>query len=391
MLQENIVKRVITISLLVVMTLSLVSYITVDNVRKSTETGLWVNNTQAIIQETGSILGSLHEGDAAMRSYLITGDARDQSAYRIAYSEMVEHLTVAKALTKKEAGQNQRIAALEPLLAKRIDYTRGLVKARQENGYEGAKKKLLEDSGGESLVQIEKAIDRIQAKEKALLRDRDKQSYLQGQATRWTVFTGIAVNFVLLAFTAFTVRDDIRARNIAKTALEDANAQLEAKVAQRTAELAAANEVLRAENLERLWGNKALEHQLRYSNLIINSINDLVFVLTKTLNITRVNPAVAHQTGLETKDLITSPLSRVVRAPGIGGGEPSSPPQQLAQALRDGRELQGLAVELVSKEGRATPYRLSLFPLRDRDKVVGAVVTLRQDFEKTETVNPAKN
>jgi hypothetical protein len=80
-----------------------------------------------------------------------------------------------------------------------------------------------------------------------------------------------------------------------------------------------------------------------------------------------------------------------VRAPGIGGGEPSSPPQQLAQALRDGRELQGLAVELVSKEGRATPYRLSLFPLRDRDKVVGAVVTLRQDFEKTETVNPAKN
>jgi hypothetical protein len=29
--------------------------------------------------------------------------------------------------------------------------------------------------------------------------------------------------------------------------------------------------------------------------------------------------------------------------------------------------------------------------LRDRDKVVGAVVTLRQDFEKTETVNPAKN
>jgi PAS domain S-box-containing protein len=193
--------------------------------------------------------------------------------------------------------------------------------------------------------------------------------------------TGLGLNFVLLGFTAFLIRDDIRARNLAKNALEDANAKLEAKVAERTAELAAANEILIAENLERQWGNKALEHQLRYSNLIINSINDLVFVLTKSLNITRINPAVSEQTGLESKDLITSPLSRVIRAA----------QQQLGQALRDGRELQGLPVELLSKEGRAVPYRLSLFPLRDRDKVVGGVVTLRVDLEKQPTQNPSAN
>jgi PAS domain S-box-containing protein len=300
---------------------------------------------------------------------------------------MVEHLEVAKALTKKEAGQNQRIAGLEPLLAKRIDYTRSVMKARQDGGYEGVRKKLVEDSGGESLRDIEKAIARIQDKEKGLLRDRDKVSYAQAQATRWIVYAGIGINLVLLCFTALTVRDDIHAREIAKKALQDANAMLEAKVAERTADLAAANEILRAENLERQWGNKALEHQLRYSNLIINSINDLVFVLTKTLNITRVNPAVSHQTGLETKDLITSPLARVVRAK--AGQE--SPQQQLAQALRDGRELQDIPVELVSKQGAAVPYRLSLFPLRDRDKVVGGVVTLRIDFDKQETPNPSKN
>jgi PAS domain S-box-containing protein len=385
MQRENIVKRVITVFLLVLAILSLVAYVTVDNVRRSTETGLWINNTHAIILESDAILSSLHEGDAALRSYLITGDARDQSAYRSAYQEMVEHLEVAKALTKNEAGQNQRIAALQPLLARRIDYTRSLVKARQDNGYEGARKKLIEDSGGESLRDIEKAIARIQDKEKALLRDRDKQSYAEAQATRWTVYTGIAINLVLLGFTALTVRDDIRARIMARQALEDANAQLEAKVAERTAQLAAANEILRAENLERQWGNKALEHQLRYSNLIINSINDLVFVLTKTLNITRVNPAVSEQTGIETKDLITSPLARLLRA------DDTATQQQLAQALRDGHELQGLPVELISKQGAAVPYRLSLFPLRDRDKVVGGVVTLRIDFDKQQTPNPSKN
>jgi PAS domain S-box-containing protein len=377
MLRENIVKRVVLAFLLALTILSLVAYVAVDNLRRSTETGLWVNNTHAIIEETGGILSSLHQGDAALRSYLVTGDARDQTAYRTAYSDMVEHLTVAKALTKNEAGQSQRIAILEPLIARRVDYTRSLVRIRQESGLDAARKKLLEDSGGESLTEIQKAVARIQEKEKSLLRDRDKQTYLQAQATRWTVLTGIATNFILLGFTAITVRDDIAARKRLAKMLEETNAQLEAKVA---------DEILRAENLERQWGNKALEHQLRYTNLIINSINDLVFVLTKSLNITRVNPAVALQTGLEVKDIITSPLMRLVRS--ANGNGAAGPQDQLAHALRDGRELQGMPVQLVSKDGRVVPYRLSLFPLRDRDKVVGGVVTLRIDFDKNGEANP---
>jgi PAS domain S-box-containing protein len=265
------------------------------------------------------------------------------------------------------------------LIARRIDYTRSVIKARQEAGYEGSRQKLIADSDGESLSEIEKAVARIQTKEKGLLSERDRQSYLEAKVTRWAVFTGIAVNFILLGFTALTVRDDIRARNMAKKALEDANAQLEAKVAERTAELAAANETLRDENLERKWSHKALEHQLRYTDLIINSINDLVFVLTKSLNISRVNPAVCRHVGMDAKDLIASPMSRLLRCNG------PSPVQQLAEALRDGRELQDVPVELLCKESAILPYRLSLFPLRDRDKVIGCVVTLRMHLAQEHT------
>jgi len=143
------------------------------------------------------------------------------------------------------------------------------------------------------------------------------------------------------------------------------------------------NDCLRAENLERQWGGKALEHQLRYSNLIINSINDLVFVLTRSLNITRVNPAVGRHTGIETKDLIASPISRLLRCNG------QEPIDRLSQALRDGRELQDLPVELLCKQSAIVPYRLSLFPLRDRDKVVGCVVTLRIHLATEQPANAA--
>jgi PAS domain S-box-containing protein len=222
--------------------------------------------------------------------------------------------------------------------------------------------------------RVRKAVGALQENQKGLLKERDKASYAEAQTTRWTVITGLVINFVLLTFAGFLVKDDIAARRLAANALIEANAVLESKVRERTAELHASNESLRAENLERQWGNKSLEHQLRYSNLIINSINDLVFVLTKTLNITRINPAVATMTGLEAKDLITSPLTRVVRFANDANGDAKD---VFLKALRDGREIQDSAVVLVAKDGRTIPYRLNLVPLRDRDKVVGGVVTLR--------------
>ncbi len=87
------------------------------------------------------------------------------------------------------------------------------------------------------------------------------------------------------------------------------NRELELKVKEHAANLAAANEKLSIENLERAWVNQALEHQLRYNQLIINSISDSVFVLTKALNISRINPAVIHLTGFEQEELINVPLS----------------------------------------------------------------------------------
>jgi PAS domain S-box-containing protein len=386
-MKDGIVQRVVAVFVLMLVILTFVAFVAVRNVRRSVAGSDWVNHTHDVMHQVDGILSSMISGDAALRSFLITTDARDQTAYREAYNEMKEHLDVALALTRNESADNKKILNIKPLLEKRINFTRDLVKARQQDGIEGARKYLVSDSGGESLHAIEKAVAKFQEEEKSVLRERDKASYAQAQTTKWTVLSGISMNFVLLGFTAFLVRDDIRARNIARTALEAVNLQLEAKVQERTAELAAANEILRAENLERQWGNKSLEHQLRYSNLIINSINDLVFVLTKTLNITRVNPAVSHHTGLETKDLITSPLMRVVRSAHDAGATAALP--ELLQALREGREVQGLAVVLVSKEGRSIPYRLSLFPLRDRDKVVGGVVTLR--VESVMVPNPVAN
>ncbi|HEY1848498.1 MAG TPA: cache domain-containing protein [Opitutaceae bacterium] len=154
------------------------------------------------------------------------------------------------------------------------------------------------------------------------------------------------------------------------------NRELEKAVLERSGQLAAANEKLTAENLERRWANQSLEHQLRYDRMIISSISDLVIVCTKVLNISRINPAVVRATGWQASDLVNSPLSRIIRLEGPDA-EGSSLFDPLLQALRDGRDLVGRRAVIVDKAGALTQAELALYPIRDQDKVVGGVAVLR--------------
>ena len=156
------------------------------------------------------------------------------------------------------------------------------------------------------------------------------------------------------------------------------NRALESEVKQKAQEIGLANEKLILENLERRWINQALEHQARYNQVIIDSMNDLVFVLTKAMNISRINPAVVRRTGFEPRELINSPLSLFVRLSEEALGSKQTLLDPLTQALREGHDLRDQAAVIQNKLGRLTPVRLTLFPLRDRDKVVGGVIILHE-------------
>jgi PAS domain S-box-containing protein len=151
------------------------------------------------------------------------------------------------------------------------------------------------------------------------------------------------------------------------------NRALELKVQEHAANLAAANEKLTSEVFERRWANQALEHQLRYNLLIIDSISEAVFVLTKVMNISRINPAVVHLTGFEARDLVNLPLSRFLRL----GSETGRLADPLSQALKEGRDLRDQPATVTDRNGNSLAVRLSLYPLRDQDKVVGGVAILQ--------------
>ena len=374
-MSDPIIRRIVALFATVAAILVVVAVVALRNISRATASNDWVNQTHAAILELGSLRGSFLASDAALRTLLVTGSEQDEAACRETMSNLAENLELLRALLRADRAAAPALERLDALADGRSKLTRDALAARRGGKPEAIRSLVLADMAAGVTSEVRRIVEKLKTEQMALLAARDGEAYLQAQTTLWTVGTGVALNFLLLGLAGWLVRDDVRARRRAAEVLREANEQLETRVQERTAELAKANEVLRAENLERAWGAQALEHQLRYNELIVNSISDLVFVLTKAQNISRINPAVTHVTGFETKELVNRPLQSLVR---LGGaGRPAGGADPLAQALREGREYREADVFVKDRAGAEKPVSFMLFPLRDRDRVVGGVVILR--------------
>lgn len=373
-MNDNTLRRVVLLLVVGAAVFAGVAIQAVRNVNRSVATSDWVNHTHATMLEAEALRAELHRAESALRAYVGTGNVRDAAVWREAQAKIEEHLEVGLALTKGEPASHQLFTELATLAQARATSAAKVVDARRSGDADALRTALRQDVAGEGLGEIQGKVQRIRSGQMALLAERDRAAYLQAQSTRWTVWSGVGLGLALLGLAGWLVRDDIAARRRAAAALSEANERLETRVQERTAALADTNARLTTENLERQWANYALEHQLRYSQLIVDSISDLVFVVTKVLNVSRVNPAVVHMTGLQPPELINRPLAQVVQLAGDPPDERLVNPVQ--QALRDGRDLRNFPTSIRDKRGRSIPAELTLLPLRDADKVVGGVVTL---------------
>lgn len=346
-----------------------------QSIKRAEHSGDWLNQTYATIHALDLTLSHLRAGDAAVRTFVLSGDTHDMAAIREAFGEMGDHWQTARALLRHQDELAPAIDALDGLIAAREDWGRKITAAREAGTGDEVRGLLAADASAGGMADIIRAFSRLRAGQLDLIGARDAESFRQMQTTRWIVGVGIAVNLVLFAAVLWLIRDDQAAHERLHSTLRDANEQLEARVRERTHDLVAANEKLTLENLERQWSNQALEHQLRYNQQIVNSVEDLVFVTTKVLNVTRINPAVTHCTGWAEKDILGKSLDSVVAL--AAADSPVAGWEAVARALRDGRDLSGQVANLTTKSGARLAATLSLFPLRDGNKVVGSVFILR--------------
>lgn len=367
-------RRVLAFFALIFAGLVFIVVASLRNLNRSIATSDWVNHTHALITEVDALQPTLAAAEGELNKFLLTGDQRDHSAYQDKFADLGEKVDVVNALTAGTPEEKEQFSGIAAILARRAELASKMARLKKAGDSEGLAKALNEAVESGDLRDLGRRIEKFREKQADLLNDRDRASFLQAQTTRWTVLAGVVFDFLLLCGAAWLIRDDLAARRQAASLLKQTNAQLEEKVRQRTSELQAANSQLIAQSLEDRWAKQAIEHQNRYNLLIIDSISDAVFVVTKLMNISRMNPAAVHLTGFEPVDLVDRPLARVIQLEGHDGAKTAFDP--LARTLVDGHELRDRRAVVVAKSGESTPVLINVYPLRDRDKVVGGVVII---------------
>jgi len=345
--------------------------VALGNTTRAIRAASWVNHTHADITEIDSALGALREAEGAANAFLLSNDSGSQTNYRRAFGELAEHIAVAKSLAAEDPTELREVEQLEKLLLERADRARTLIAAHRKEDQTAIDRLITADAEGLASIAIGQASQTIKTRQTRLLTARDKTAFEQDQLARNTVYLGAFFTLLILAGTSWFIRDNLAARRLANQLLAQSNEQLETKVKERTAELQTSNQDLQAQNLESRWSNQALEHQLRYDGLIINSLSEPILVITKALKVSRINPATLLATQRDSVQLVDHPIDSFIElSPEHRDTNP------LANALRFGFDLRNCPANLIVPGRPKQPIHLNLFPLRDRDLVVGGVMTL---------------
>jgi len=380
-MKDATLKRLAYVFLFISAVLIAIALVAVRNIRFTAEASDWVNHTHSLIERIDNTRSGLLRGEATLRAYAATGESGDLLTLNRALGDMRNELDLALLMADEhsEPELHVRLQEIDTLCKSHTGLARKIIAARQADDSPALRRELdsftRSDTGGE----IEQGLAFVKSRLLTRLTERDTQLYLQVQSTRWAIWAGVALDLLLLGGAGWLIRDDLANRRLAATALEEANAQLEVKVKERTAELQAANQQLSLDNLERQWANQALEHQLHYNHRIVECVSDLVVVLTKAGHITRVNTAVLRFSGWDASDLVKEPFDKLVRLTGTTNTSADSAAlnKRIADAMKDGRDLVDQVGLALGCDGREAAARVSLYPLRDQNKIIGGILTLR--------------
>ena len=190
-----------------------------------------VAHTYEVLAKLDEVLSLLKDVEAGQRGYLLTGEDRYLEPYETAVAILSVHQTELRTLTKDNARQQQRLDALEPLIARRVETARSLVAIRRDQGFAAAQKELQKAAGFNLMDQIRQKVRDFAAEEDRLLAERTAASQRAIGLTIAVICVGNVCSLALVGWSAWTVRRDARRRDHAERLVKKQTRTLESILA----------------------------------------------------------------------------------------------------------------------------------------------------------------
>lgn len=349
---------------------------TLQSIRQQGRSSDWVNHTHAVMMEANELLTALHATEASIRSFAMSGTISERMAAYDDAQAADEHAEVLMSLTQAEPIQAAVADRLHRMLGQRRALLSALLDAPATETENLLNQLLTPNRNLPSLGDIKREVDKLQALMQAQLVAQDTENFRQARDRRWFAITGLTLNFALLGASAWLIRSDVVNRRRVIEHIQTENLLLSQRVQQQFQELQAAHDSLEAETLEQQWSLQALNHQIKYSKAVFNAVSDPLLVITKACNISRANPATLNLTGHTEEELLNQSLEKLIRFDSDDANDFTTA-SRLTAALDAGHEIREQSAVVLRGDQPCRPIKFDLYPLRDGDQVVGAVVLLR--------------
>ncbi len=254
------------ISLLLLVTVGLLSYITMGSLLASNR---WVSHSNQVIQRLEKALSLMKDAETGERGYLLTGKQQFLEPYYGAPTAALQLIDETHLLTRDNPIQQRNITAIRHILANRMVILQSQISRKKGGG-------IVTDTdleqGKAAMDALRQAIDRAEDEEQRLLKERADNLAFYEHLTPWFILMALIIGVMIGGFSFFRAMRDMRVKdrlyNDLKEQQEETatlNEELSAANEEITAaneELTAANEELAEARAELLTVNEGLEQKV---------------------------------------------------------------------------------------------------------------------------------
>ncbi len=211
------------LALLLLVLMGLLTYQATRKLREVDERGSQAAAALAKIEAVSSLL---NDAEDVQRGYVITGDERYLGSYDAEMQTINQDVRDLEKLTVEYPSQQEKIAALKPLIATRLGEIVATIDVRREQGFDPALKMILDQ-------EDKPVMDGIEALLSGLRGDQEQQLYqraAEADAREYDIIVRIAIGclvaIMLVTGAGILIDRDIRARQQAEANLRKSRDQL---------------------------------------------------------------------------------------------------------------------------------------------------------------------
>ena len=260
----------------VLATMIFIGVLAFRTITRSREDIRWVTHTHVVLEALDALSGNLTDAETGQRGFVITG----QEPYLQPYDEALDHerenMRSLRDLTSDNPVQQRNLDRLEPIVAVKLAELQDRIDVRKRKGLEAAAEAVREGSGKVHMDEIRSVIGDMKQEERRLLVARSKEASASSSRAGFVIVIGNILSVFFLLLAGVVIFQEMGQRRRAEDEVRNLNADLERRVADRTAELAERAKDLARSNSELQQFAYVASHDLQEPLRMVASFTQLL-------------------------------------------------------------------------------------------------------------------